>query len=389
MKPRKHVLILTIDDNLDDQLLLRRGLKRAGRDIEIVQAESGQQGLEAILSGQYEFNCVFLDYKLPDIDGISFLKSIYNARIDLCPYPIVMLTGQGSEATALDAISYGAQDYLIKDNISTDTLDIAIVKAKQVFDLKLERQSMIRAKMHSEKMDTIGALTSGVAHNFNNVLAAVHANSQMIQELADAQCIDWTMYQSKAALISQAAESGEQLIAKLSSYSRVTENIHQLVDPALVISEVHRLIQTTLPESFQLEIRIDRDIGKVKVDPVQLEHALINLLTNSRDAMPDGGRIVLMVSPAVPEDTDLKNQYPNTEFIRFQVIDAGNGIPQGAIDKVFSPFFTTKDIGKGTGLGLSLAVDFARLSGGELTIDYSSDKGTSMSLFLPSVSMNS
>src|SRR4051812_12734740 len=126
--------ILIIDGDIVDRMAIKRHLTRTGREVIFTEAATGQEGLEMLV--KQEFDCIFLEYHLPDMDGIALLRKIYTAETDLTAAPVVMLTGYGTKEVMADSLRWGAQDYLIKEVMTTDTLNIALAKAREVFELK-------------------------------------------------------------------------------------------------------------------------------------------------------------------------------------------------------------------------------------------------------------
>jgi nitrogen-specific signal transduction histidine kinase/ActR/RegA family two-component response regulator len=241
-----------------------------------------------------------------------------------------------------------------------------------------ERKALEAQLTHSLKMDAIGKLTGGIAHDFNNLLAAVLGGLGMIERritMTDDQrrIVDMTKH---------AAEQGSELVSRLLSFAR-----RQTLEPAHL--PIHRLgesigelLSHTLGGLVQLDWQLDEGLWPAYADASQLELALINLIINARDAMPDGGTITVSGenrSLGAPGESGLSSG----DYVLIAVTDGGGGIPPELIDRVLEPFFTTKELGKGTGLGLSMVYGFAQQSGGTLRIESEIGVGTRVEIWLP------
>lgn len=241
-----------------------------------------------------------------------------------------------------------------------------------------ERKALEAQLTHSLKMDAIGKLTGGIAHDFNNLLTAVLGGIGMIErriEMSDDQrrIVDMTKH---------AAEQGTELVSRLLSFAR-----RQTLEPARLPlrkleESVGNLLSHTLGGLVQLEWRLADNLWPAYADASQLELALINLIINARDAMPEGGSITVTGDNRTLGAADENGLEPG-DYVLLTVADDGAGIPPELIDQVLEPFFTTKEMGKGTGLGLSMVYGFAQQSGGTLRIDSQIGAGTRVEIWLP------
>lgn len=234
------------------------------------------------------------------------------------------------------------------------------------------------AIFQNQKMDAIGKLTGGVAHDFNNLLAVIVGSLDLArQRLASGG--DIARYLDNAMT---AAERGATLTQRMLAFARKQELKLQSVDCITLVHGMADLLQTTLGSGIAIETRFPLAMRPAHADPAQLELALINLAVNARDAMPEGGRLVIEGSEILlgaGEQPDLAAG----GFVRLTVSDEGTGMDQATLDRAREPFFTTKGVGKGTGLGLSMIHGFAQQCGGAMTIASTPDQGTSVSLWLP------
>jgi len=261
------------------------------------------------------------------------------------------------------------------------TLEERVVQRTQ--ELEDEMAARTRAEdalRQAQKMEAVGQLTGGIAHDFNNMLTGIIGGINVAKRrIASGRVEDVDRFMDAAT---DSAHRAAALIARLLAFSRRQTLDAKPVDVAAQLDATRQLLERTLPESIEIDIEVESDIGKLVADANQLESALLNLAVNARDAMPDGGRLIISATRVVIEESDI--DLKSGSYIAIAVRDTGVGMPPEIIDKVFDPFFTTKPIGQGTGLGLSMIYGFAQQSGGAVRIDSIPDKGTSITLYLPS-----
>ncbi len=377
--------VLIIDDDINDRMLIKRSVQsRNNNDIEFIELKTAKEALETI-NNRNDIDYIFLDYMLPDMDGISVLKSTYDKQRDLGPAPIIMMTGQGSEAIAIDAIRYGAQDYIMKNNMSRDTLNIAIAKAKEVFELKKANHETKQILLHSQKMDAIGNLTGGVAHDFNNLLTVILGNIHDVNMQCEKEEINREDLLNRIKNIENTTERGANLVRKLMLFARQKSLEPVPLNPNQMIEEIESLLRRTLERSIDITLNLDGNIKTISVDASQLEHALINISLNARDAMPDGGKLDISTQNIqLSKEEAIELDLPPGEYIRIDIADTGTGINENVMENIFDPFVTTKEIGKGTGLGLSVVYGFIKESKGAIKFKSKKDHGTVFSLYFPS-----
>jgi signal transduction histidine kinase len=227
-----------------------------------------------------------------------------------------------------------------------------------------------------EKMQAIGLLAGGVAHNFNNLLTVVLGCLEMARSVKE----DSSRVSALLARAIDAARKGADLARHLLTFARLQPLNSKFIEPTGLLKEVHRLLQDSLPSNIRLCLQIAPRLGTVQIDPVEFELALLNVAMNARDAMPNGGKLEIHALSQNIQDPRL-GLYGR--YLVVAVADDGEGIAPGILPKVFEPFFTTKEIGKGTGLGLSQAYGFARQSHGAVDIDSTPGQGTRVQFFLP------
>ncbi|GAA0646475.1 ATP-binding protein [Brevundimonas lenta] len=233
----------------------------------------------------------------------------------------------------------------------------------------VERERAEEALRQSQKMEAIGRLTGGVAHDFNNLLMVVSSAIDLLQRSADP-----ARRQALMDGMRQAVDRGSGLTRQLLAFSRQTPLRTAVIDVGDQVEGMRILLERSLREDIAVDIEVRRPLRPIEVDVGELELAILNLAVNARDAMPEGGRLVITV--------EMQGEGP-TEAVRISVADTGSGIPEALLPRVFEPFFTTKEVGKGTGLGLSQVYGFARSSGGEVHVGSTHGEGATFILSLP------
>ncbi|MGY4623525.1 PAS domain S-box protein [Bradyrhizobium sp. USDA 4486] len=243
-----------------------------------------------------------------------------------------------------------------------------------------EKQAAEAQLRQVQKMDSIGQLTGGVAHDFNNVLTVITGT---IGILADAVA-DRPELAAITKLIDDAAERGAQLTKHLLAFARKQPLQPREIDVNALVLEAAKLLHPTLGEQITIMPQLTEDAWPTLVDPGQLSTAILNLALNARDAMPDGGTLVLETRNVFLDDgyASMNPDVAAGNYVMIAVSDTGSGIPAELIDRVFDPFFTTKDVGKGTGLGLSMVFGFVKQSGGHIKIYSEEGHGTSVKIYL-------
>ncbi|MFL7963994.1 response regulator [Pseudomonas kielensis] len=279
---------------------------------------------------------------------------------------------------------YEARDRLIDLSNSELRLQTTLETLEQQVE---ERTAQLRhneeALRQSQKMEAVGQLTGGIAHDFNNMLTGIIGSLELLRRrLARGRTED---LDSLIDLGVTSANRAAGLTHRLLAFSRRQSLDSKAVQMNTLVLSMGELLQRSLNESIRLDMRLDEQLWVAEADPNQLESALLNLVLNARDAMPNGGNLVVQTCNR-HLDADFTDAYTNLEpgdYVVLSVQDTGCGMPEAVIGRAFDPFFTTKPIGQGTGLGLSMIYGFSKQSRGHVTIDSEVDKGTTVNLYLP------
>jgi two-component system, cell cycle sensor histidine kinase and response regulator CckA len=243
-----------------------------------------------------------------------------------------------------------------------------------------EQKNLEMQLLRAQRLESIGTLASGVAHDLNNILTPILMCAQTLRE----ELVEEDR-QSALSLIEESARRGAVVVKQVLTFARGIEGERVLIKPSHLIEEMVDIARKTFPKSIEISSRYPEDLWSIEGDPTQLHQVLLNLSVNARDAMPNGGALVIRA-----ENFNVDEYYASMtpdarlgQFVALRVSDTGTGMPRAMIDKIFDPFFTTKEIGKGTGLGLSTTLGIVKSHGGFISVYSEQGKGTTFKLFLP------
>src|SRR6185312_13600792 len=244
-----------------------------------------------------------------------------------------------------------------------------------------EKQAAEAQLRHAQKMDAIGHLTGGVAHDFNNILTVITGTIGILEEAV----ADQPEYANIAKLIEEAAERGANLTRHLLAFARKQPLQPVEFDVNALALEAIKLLHPTLGEHIEITPLLAENAWTAVADPSQLTTALLNLAINARDAMPNGGQLAIETANVFLDENyaSMNSEVTPGHYVMIAVSDTGTGIPPALLERVFEPFFTTKEVGRGTGLGLSMVFGFAKQSGGHINIYSEEGHGTSVKIYLP------
>ncbi len=263
--------------------------------------------------------------------------------------------------------------------VETDGRDaeVAIVYLLEI----TERRALQNQMNQAQKMEMVGQLAGGMAHDFNNVLSAIlMANDFLLSSHKPTDPAFQDIMQIK-----QNATRAATLVRQLLAFSRRQTLRPQVLDLGEALSDLRSLLQRLIGEKVKLDVVHGRDLWPIKADVSQFEQVIVNLAVNARDAMPDGGRLTVRTSNvSATEAAELAQKgMPPADYVMIEVSDTGTGIPADIVDKIFEPFFSTKEVGKGTGLGLSTVYGIVKQTGGFIYVDSKEGVGTTFRIYLP------
>lgn len=243
-----------------------------------------------------------------------------------------------------------------------------------------ERHALLQQFLRAQRMESIGALAGGIAHDLNNVLAPILMSVQLLRdEVTSAEGVELLEAMEKSAT------RGAGMVRQILSFARGVEGDRLAVDLRHIARDIEQVLRDTLPKSVRIVNRIAKDLRAVQGNPTQFHQVLMNLVVNARDAMPDGGVITID-----GENVDIDEQYatmsPDAKpgrYVRISVTDEGTGMSPDVLARIYEPFFTTKPVGKGTGLGIPTSLGIMRAHGGFMSVYSDVGKGSTFRLYFP------
>ncbi|MCK5227317.1 MAG: response regulator, partial [Desulfobulbaceae bacterium] len=321
----------------------------------MLQAADGQAGLD--LFREEAPDVILTDLRMPKMDGLQLLSVIKDEAPDT---PVIIVSGMGTIDDAVKALTLGAWDYIIKPVSDMAILEHAVNKALERSNLVRENKQYQRhleeevekrtaELLQAQKMEAIGTLASGVAHDFNNMLNAILGYTDLLLQDTPAESRQYT----RIAEISKAGQRAAELVNQILAFSRQTRQEPIALHMQRLIKECLTLLHGSLPATIEINEQIDALCGAIYADPTQIHQVIMNLATNAYHAMREhGGRLgieLVQVELAWGDVPDL----PPGPYARLRVTDSGHGIEPEIMQRIFDPYFSTKKSGEGTGLGLS------------------------------------
>jgi len=374
--PRAPLRVLIVEDSIADTDLMLRALGQAGFEPSHERVESADAMRAALV--RQPWDVVLSDYTMPGFDAPAALAVLQAHGSDA---PFIVVSGSVGEDTAVAAMRAGATDYIMKDRLQR--LAPAVARAVADAGVRRERRRLEQQLFQAQKMDAVGRLAGGIAHDFNNVLTAILGAVEL--GLLDAP--QPGPLREELEIIRDAATRAKDLIRRLLAFSARQVLQPTVLDLNHLVSDIAKMLRRLIGEDVELVLAPDAVLGAVRADAGQLEHVLVNLAVNARDAMPQGGRLTISTtnvelsggnSSPVPEG-------PPGAYVRLAVTDSGVGMDADTRAHLFEPFFTTKPRGKGTGLGLATVYGIVRQSGGHIAVDTAPGRGSAFHIYLPRV----
>jgi len=256
-------------------------------------------------------------------------------------------------------------------------------KSFLIVNTDLREKKKIEAQMlRTQRMESIGTLAGGIAHDLNNVLAPILMSVEILKEkFRDDQS------RRMLSILESSAKRGADMVKQVLTFARGVDGERVLLQPRHLIREIAKIVSETFPNTIQLKTQLPENLWTTMGDATQLHQVLVNLAVNGRDAMPDGGTLSIIAENTViePSQTDNPASAKPGFYVVIKVSDTGTGIPRDVLDKIFEPFFTTKEMGKGTGLGLATVLGIVKSHDGFVQVQTEVNKGTTFLIYLPAM----
>lgn len=380
----KALRVLIADDSENDVVLLLHALRKAGYE-PVYERVCSAPAMKSALQRQV-WDMVISDYEMPNFGGFEALRLLKESGHDL---PFILVSAVVSEETAVAAMKAGAHDFIMKRKLAR--LAPAIDRELREAQTRVARRTAEAALRHSEaqlrqaqKIEAVGRLAAGVAHDFNNILTTITGHSELLLRQLGAE----DPRRKNAEQIEKAAYMAAALTRQLLTFSR-----KQVIEPRVlslnaIVLNVEKMLRRLIGEDIEFCTLLDPASGHIKADPGQIEQVVMNLAVNARDAMPAGGKLTVMTANITMEN-DCLNEFHDLcagDYVMIAISDTGTGMSAEVKAHLFEPFFTTKPPGKGTGLGLATCFGIVKQNNGHISVQSELDKGTTFKICFPRVS---
>lgn len=364
--------VLIVEDLEDDYALVVRELARGGYDVQAQRVETPAALKSACDSQQWDL--VISDFSMPQFSGTDALNLVRARQPDL---PFIFVSGTMGEETAVAAMKNGAQDYLMKGKLQR----LVPAVQRELRDAE-ERRERKRLEVHVhqlQKFEAIGRLAGGVAHDFNNVIGAILGWA----ELGYGEAEPGSRAHERFQKIRDQGKRAAKLTAQLLAFARRQVLQRRKVNLNILVKEEVSFLEKVIGEDIEIQVLDAPDLRVTLVDSTQIDQVLMNLCLNARDAMPEGGKLIIETKNVEIDDEYCRSHaYARPgSYVLLCVSDNGTGMDAATVERVFEPFFTTKELGRGTGLGLSTVYGIVKQHGGFIYVYSEPGRGTSFRIY--------
>lgn len=368
--------ILLVEDSEDDATLVIRAIRKGGYDVTFERVQTADAMNKTLQENKWDI--IISDYRMPQFDAMQALHILKSTALEI---PFIIVSGTIGEETAVTAMKAGAHDYIMKDNLPrlVPAIERELREASNRLMLRQKEEQLIL----SQKLEGIGRLASGIAHDFNNHLAVIIMSADIL--LNDTQVPPPLKIEVEE--IKTAGERASELTKQLLAFCRKQILQPRVIQLNSIISEMNRMFVRLISQDIKLITHLDPSLQTVKADPAQVQQVVMNLVVNARDAMPEGGNLLIETKnvkfdePYLDDHISVKPGF----YAMISVTDTGIGMDSETMAKVFEPFFTTKGESKGTGLGLATTYGIVKQSSGYISVNSEPGKGSSFKVYFPCV----
>ncbi len=367
--------ILIVEDSADDAALVVKELQKNGFDFKWKRVET-EADYRANLNS--EINVILSDFSLPQFSTMRALGLLQESKLDI---PFIVVSGTIGEERAVESMKAGATDYVLKDKL--DRLGPVVKRALREIQERTERKRAEAQFIEAQKMEVIGQLASGVAHDFNNILSVIIGYGDLMMPELDAEGLPHKC----AGEIRQAADRAVALTRQLLIFSRKQTVQTVVLDLDSVVKDLDKMLHRLIDENVELAIVPGKQAGRIKADSGQLGQVLMNLVVNARDAMPNGGKLTIETGNVTLDDNFVRSHAGTAagDYVMLAVTDTGTGMTAEVKAHLFDAFFTTKPKGKGTGLGLATCQTIVKQCDGYIEVQSELGEGTTFKIYFPRV----
>jgi len=369
------IKVLIVEDNPDDAELVASELHHAGFHPDWLRVDTEADFLNHLSPN---LDLILSDYAMPQFSGLRALELLKKRGLEI---PFIIVSGTIGEETAVKMMQQGAADFLLKDRIAR--LGPSVRHAMQTVEERTRNRRLETQLIEAQKMEVIGQLAGGVAHDFNNILAVIMGYSELVLSDLEAD----SKWREPMEEIQHASERAVGLTRQLLVFSRKQTVQPVVLDLNDVVKDLDKMLRRLINEHIEMKVVPGGQIGRIKADPGYVGQVLMNLVVNARDAMPNGGKLSIATTNVI-----LDQNYADTHarvipgaYVMLSVSDTGTGMTDEVKAHVFEPFFTTKLLGKGTGLGLATCQTIVQQSGGHIGIYTEVGNGTAFKIYFPRI----
>lgn len=365
--------VLVVDDDRDFAESLHNFLVLEGYEVEMAfSAEQAESAIE-----RFDAQVAILDYRLGPVIGLDLVAPLKRRRPEVI---CVLATAFGDMASVVKALRSGIYDYFAKP-LNTDQLLVTLDRCFERLQLEQDKRAAQAALSDARQMEAVGQIAGGVAHHFNNLLMVMLGNVERLKvrltdDLEQAELAD-----NLLRAIERAAEINQSLV----TFTRRQILRPKVVDLNVLLADMLNDIRKAVGDAVQVQLEVSPDLWSVSVDASQFRSVLLNLARNGREAMPEGGRLVVSTSNSdlPPSNGAREHDPPTGQYAMLAISDDGSGMAPEVVERAFEPFFSGQGLAEKVGLGLSVVYGFAKQSGGTVTIESDEGRGSTVRIYLP------